>query len=262
MSRVGVLKFGGAALGTLDDFATRSELIAYRRAAFDRLIVVVSAMRNWTSELLRMAERVHDSPPRREQDMLVTVGERVTASLMAMALDRIGIRATSLTGSQSGIITDSGHTDAKIIDVRPTRVATLLEQGEVVVVAGFQGVSVNKEITSLGRGGSDTTAVALGVALEADHVEFYKDVAGVYRDDPKVVPDAAMVTNISHQGVLDQYQATGRCVIHPRALQLALHNSLSVAIKPFNQELGEGTWIGEAGRDLQGPRQPIYEASL
>jgi aspartate kinase len=194
-----VMKFGGASVATPEHFSRVAEIILSRRREFPRLAVVVSAMGDTTDQLEMLARQVNPSPPRREYDMLVSVGERISISLLAMALAAKDSEAVSFTGSQSGIITCSQHSNAAIVDVRPRRLLAALDEGKVVIVAGFQGVSVGGEITTLGRGGSDTTAVALGVALGADRVEFFKDVAGVYDKDPHQHDDAALLTSLSYE---------------------------------------------------------------
>ena len=179
------MKFGGASVATTASFAHIADLILEKKRVYRRVVVVVSAMGNTTDQLITLAKEVNVNPPKREYDMLVSVGERISISLLAMALAAKNHQAYSFTGSQSGIITCGRHTDARIIDVRPHRLIPVLESGSVAIVAGFQGVSMNGEITTLGRGGSDTSAVALGIALGAEKVLFFKDVGGVFEKDPK-----------------------------------------------------------------------------
>src|ERR1700733_7657312 len=167
-----IMKFGGAAVKTPESFSCLADLIIKRSQNYPRIAIVVSAMDGMTDQLIALARLVHPSPPSREYDMLVSTGERVSISLLAMALFAKGREAVSFTGSQSGIITSNQHSEARIIDVRPSRLLPCLEKNKYVIVAGFQGVSKEKEITTLGRGGSDTTAVALGIALKAEKVEF------------------------------------------------------------------------------------------
>ncbi len=244
-----ILKFGGAALASPDHIREVATLIAEKAASGDRIVVVVSAMRGMTDELTQLAHQISPCPPKREQDMLISVGERISMSLLAIAL---GEEAISLTGSQSGIITCESHTEALIVDVRPARILSALSQGKTVIVAGFQGVSREKEITTIGRGGSDTTAVALGVALRASHIEFYKDVNGVYSADPKHDPEATLRSALSFD------EALHLGAIHPRAISLASKNRLPLHVISMSKEdrsTCPGTVIGEGGE--QG--EPIYE---
>ncbi|MCB1110493.1 MAG: aspartate kinase [Chlamydiia bacterium] len=209
--KVIVMKFGGASLETPKHFINVADLIAAKK---EPVVVVVSAMGEMTDELTHLAHQVAQQPSRRELDMLISVGERISMSLLAMALEERGVPAISLTGSQSGIITCSHHNDALIEEVRPVRIYQHLSEGKVVIVAGFQGVSREKEVTTLGRGGSDTSAVALAVALHAEKVEFYKDVKGVYAQDPKKSPQAELYQELSFEQAL----ALGDSVIHKRSI--------------------------------------------
>ncbi|MCB9694195.1 MAG: aspartate kinase [Alphaproteobacteria bacterium] len=188
--KIVVQKYGGSSVSDLDKIHGVAERIAATVADGTRVVVVVSAMGDTTNELIALARQVSASPDRRELDMLISVGERISMALVAMALRGRGLPAISLTGSQSGIVTDTHHADARVLEVRPDRVRQHLERGEIVVVAGFQGVSLDREVTTLGRGGSDTTAVVLAAALGADHCEICSDVDGVFSADPRVVPDA------------------------------------------------------------------------
>ncbi len=236
------MKFGGASVASPEQFAQIAAIILKRSEEYARIAVVVSAMGNTTDQLLELARKVHANPPRREQDMLVSVGERISISLLAMALSLVGKEAISFTGSQSGIITSSVHTDAKIVDVRPRRILAELSQGKVVIVAGFQGVSKEGEITTLGRGGSDTSAVALAVALKADKVEFYKDVDGVCDEDPKKNPEALVFDQLSYEEAL-AIVAQGAKILHSRCIRLAAKNGLPLHVLSFKTLKG-GTRIG------------------
>jgi aspartate kinase len=225
-----VMKFGGAAVASTEQFGQIAEIILDRKRQA-RIVVVVSAMGDTTDQLFALARAVHPEPPLREQDMLVSVGERISIALLAMALHLKGEEAISFTGSQSGIITSSLHAEARIIDVRPHRLIKELEKNKVVIVAGFQGVSQLGEITTLGRGGSDTSAVALGVALDAK-VEFYKDVAGIYAEDPKKNPKASFFSSLTYDQALAIVQeSTG--VLHPRSIKLARQNGLKLHVRSF-----------------------------
>ncbi len=227
-----ILKFGGASVATPAHFSNIANIVLARRQHYPHIGVVVSAMGNTTDQLIALAKEVHPNPPRREYDMLVSVGERISISLLAMALAAHGHEAVSFTGSQSGIITCNRHTDAKIMDVRPYRLIPHLEAGRIVIVAGFQGVSKSGEITTLGRGGSDTSAVALGIALKAEIVEFYKDVEGIYSEDPKMNPEAALQDELSYDEAL-AITTAGAKVLHPRSIQLAKRNGIPLCVRSF-----------------------------
>ncbi|MEZ4317960.1 MAG: aspartate kinase [Myxococcota bacterium] len=188
--RVVVQKYGGSSVSDLDKIRAVADRIARTAAGGVGVVVVVSAMGNTTNELIALATELSSEPDRRELDMLISVGERISMALVAMALRDRGVDAVSLTGSQSGIITDDSHADARVVEVRPARVQQCLEAGQVVIVAGFQGVSRSREVTTLGRGGSDTTAVVLAAALGAEHCEICSDVDGVFSADPRLVLSA------------------------------------------------------------------------
>ena len=187
-----VMKFGGASVASPEHFSRIASLIISRLKDYSRIIIVVSAMKGATDKLIDLAKEVHPNPPEREFDMLVSVGERISIALLAMALAKQNQEAISFTGSQSGIVTCERHTDARIIEVRPHRLLEPLDKGKIVIVAGFQGVSRSGNITTLGRNGSDTTAVALAAAFKAD-VELYKDEGGIYTEDPKINPQAKLL---------------------------------------------------------------------
>lgn len=204
--RIVVQKYGGSSVADLDRIRRVADRIAATRADGTGVVVVVSAMGNTTDQLLGLARGVSAKPDRRELDMLVSVGERITMALVAMCLRERGVDAISLTGSQSGIITDEAHADARVVEVRPDRVRSAVEAGQVVIVAGFQGVSRQREVTTLGRGGSDTTAVVLAAALQADWCEICSDVDGVWSADPRVVPEALQLAELS----LDEALALAR----------------------------------------------------
>lgn len=238
-----IMKFGGASVQTPESFARLADLIIERSYLYPRIAIVVSAMGGMTDYLISLSKQVHPTPPKREYDMLVSVGERISISLLAMALALKKKEAVSFTGSQSGIITCAEHSEAKIIDVRPARLITALEENKIVIVAGFQGVSIHKEITTLGRGGSDTTAVALGVALGAEKVEFYKDVAGIFNEDPKKNSQAIQYETLDYPEAIEIIEKTGGKVLHPRAIRLAQKNTLPLHVLSFVKGVGEGTCI-------------------
>lgn len=253
-----IMKFGGASVATPAHFSHIANLIVERKKEYNRIAIVVSAMGNTTDQLISLAKEVHDDPPRREYDMLVTVGERISIALLAMALAKKNQDAISFTGSQSGIITSNDHGDARIVDVRPHRLLPILDAGKIVIVAGFQGVSRAGEITTLGRGGSDTTAVALGVALKAEKVEFFKDVPGIFVEDPKKNPHCAMYSQMNYDEAL-QVTLDGAKVLHSRCILLARKNNLFLHVRSFNRdhEGGEGTLIGALQQSQQ--MLPCYE---
>jgi aspartate kinase len=188
---------------------------------------VVSAMGKTTNQLVKMARSISAKPPRREMDMLLSTGERVTMSLLCMALNELGVPSVSLTGSQCGIITNHRHNDAQVIEVRPFRVQDELAEGRVVVVGGFQGVSYKRDITTLGRGGSDTTAVALAAAIDAERCEIYSDVDGVYSADPSTVADARHLKEVSYP-VMQEMSAAGAKVLNAQAVQFAKEKQIAI----------------------------------
>lgn len=255
-----VMKFGGASLIDCGCFANIAEIILRRMQEYSRIAVVVSAMGDTTNQLIELAKKVHPDPPRREYDMLLTVGERVSISLLAMALSLKNQEAFSFTGSQSGIITCSRHADARVIDVRPHRLLPYLLNGNIIIVAGFQGVSLDGKITTLGRGGGDISAVALGVALGAEVVEFYKDVPGIFSGDPKLNPSAQHFLELSYDSALKIVE-NGAKVLHPRSIKLAKNNRLPLHVRSFMSSLDEnshGTFIFD--QSIIKPSQPQFEA--
>lgn len=247
-----VMKFGGASVATVEQFSQIADIIISRLDFYRHLVIVVSAMGETTNQLIDLAKQVHPEPPQREYDMLISTGERISMSLLAMALCRKNQKAISFTGSQSGIITCSRHTEARIIDVRPHRLIECLQSGKIGIVAGFQGVSREKEITTLGRGGSDTSAVALGLALGVQKVEFFKDVPGVFNKDPKYDLSAVQYHHLTYDEALRVVKGGAR-ILHPRAIQLAAKNGLTLHVRSFKSsyEDNEGTLI----EDLNHPRQ-------
>ena len=215
-----VQKYGGSSVADVDRIKKVADRVAAAKAAGKDVVVVVSAMGDTTDELLALARQVTDSPARRELDMLLTAGERISMALLSMALNARDVPAVSFTGSQSGIITNDAHANARIVEVRPFRVQDELERGKVVIVAGYQGVSYKREVTTLGRGGSDTTAVALAAALDAEACEIYSDVDGVYSADPRVVPDAARLAELSYEEMQELAEA-GAKVLNAQAVEFA-----------------------------------------
>ena len=225
-----VQKYGGTSVGTPDRIHSVADRIVRSRRAGTDLVIVVSAMGDTTDDLLDLANRVSDRSHPRELDMLLTAGERISMALLAMAVSDRGLEAVSFTGSQSGIVTDTSHTRAKIIEVKADRIREELKRGRVVIVAGFQGVSRDREVTTLGRGGSDTTAVALAAALGAQECEIYTDVEGVYTADPRVVPDARKLAELSYDEMLE-LASLGAKVLHNRSVEIARRFRVPVHVR-------------------------------
>ena len=215
-----VQKYGGSSVADVGKLQRVAEKVVESRRAGNDVVVVVSAMGKTTDELLALAHQVDPSPPRRELDMLVSTGERVSMALLSMAIQKHGVDAISFTGSQSGIITNDRHFDARIIEVRPHRVEDELARGKVVIIAGFQGMSYKREITTLGRGGSDTTALAMAAALGAEHAEIYSDVDGVYSADPRRVDGARHLPELTYDEMQAMAEA-GAKVLHAQAVEAA-----------------------------------------
>ncbi len=237
-----VQKYGGVTLADATKVRSVAERIAQQISKGHQIVAVVSAMGSTTNELIALAHQVSSRPTLREMDMLLTTGERISMSLVSMALHQLGIKATSLTGSQAGILTDDSHSNAFIQDVRAIRVAEALGKGHVVVLAGFQGVSpVTKEITTLGRGGTDTTAIAMAAFLKADHCEILKEVPAVFSADPRVVANAKPIALLDYSEMAEM-TFWGAKVLHYRSVELALRHQVPIFVGPAHSE-GEGTWI-------------------
>jgi len=242
-----VQKYGGSSVADADGIKRVAQRIVSTRKAGDRVVVVVSAMGDSTDELIDLANQVSPLPPGRELDMLLTAGERISMALLAMAIANLGLEAQSFTGSQAGVITDSAHGKARIIDVTPGRISAALDSGAIPIVAGFQGVSqTSKDITTLGRGGSDTTAVALAAALNADVCEIYTDVDGVFTADPRIVAAARQIPRLSYEEMLEM-AACGAKVLHLRCVEYARRYDLPIHVRSsFSNKVG--TWVsGHAG---------------
>ncbi len=225
-----VKKFGGTSVGSIDRIRHVARQIALAKDPDDQIVIVVSAMGKTTDELFSLAYQISEHPSRRELDMLLTAGERITMSLLSLALHNEGLSSISFTGSQSGILTDGSHGNAKIQRVNAFRIQEELEKDKIVIVAGFQGVSMNKEVTTLGRGGSDTTAVALASYLKADSCEIYTDVDGVYTADPRIVREPVLLRTIDYDEML-ALSYNGSRVLHPRAVEFALKYRIPVEVK-------------------------------
>lgn len=246
-----VQKYGGTSVADPERMRAVAEHVSFTRRHGNDVVVVVSAMGKSTDNLIKLANDVSRTQPGREMDMLLTTGERISMALLCMALADIGVEAVSFTGSQVGIITDTVHTKAKILEVKGDRVREALSEGKVCVVAGFQGISTDKEITTLGRGGSDTTAVALAAALDADSCEIYTDVTGVFTADPRIVPQARKLTHVNFDEMLEMAGA-GSKVLALRSVEFARNHNVPLHVRSsFTWE--HGTWVTSQERSMEDP---------
>lgn len=238
-----VQKFGGTSVGSPEKILHIADRICVEKANGNDCVVVVSAMGKSTDQLISLAEGITDNPNKREMDMLLSTGEQVTISLLAMALEKKGYEAVSYTGWQAGIITEKVHGDARILEIDAKRIRTQLDNGKIVIVAGFQGKTADGEITTLGRGGSDTTAVALAAALQADKCNIYTDVTGVYTTDPRYVKEARKLSEVSYDEMLELANL-GAGVLHPRAVEFAKNYQVTLEVRS-STALEKGTMIKE-----------------
>ncbi len=244
-----VQKYGGTSVGTPERMRAVAERIVSAADAGNRVVAVVSAMGDLTDELVDLAFRLDPEPPEREMDMLLATGEQVSIALLAMAVHAAGRRAISFTGPQVGIVTDHGHTNAKILEVRADRVRAALEDGQIVIVAGFQGMTPDGQITTLGRGGSDTTAVAIAAGIGADLCEIYTDVDGVYTADPRVVPEARKIAEIAYEPMLE-LAASGAGVLNLRAVEFARNHGVVIHCRSSFTG-AQGTIVREADETME-----------
>ncbi len=244
-----VQKFGGSSVGAAERIKAVARRVVETKIEGYDMVVVVSAMGDTTDELLRMASQITPLPPLRELDMLLTAGERISMALLAMAIHSLGHDAVSFTGSQAGIITSSEHGRAKIIDVKTARIQEAVDQGKVVIVAGFQGVSTTADVTTLGRGGSDTTAVALAAALGAEVCEIYTDVDGVYTADPRIVSNARVLHAVSYEEMLEM-AASGARVLQLRSVEYARNHTVLLRVRS-SFTATPGTWIREEDERME-----------
>jgi aspartate kinase len=236
-----VMKFGGSSVADADKIKHVARRVAEAREAGDDVLAVVSARGKTTDGLVALAREISDRPDPREMDMLLSTGERISCALVAMALHDLGHGARSFTGSQAGILTDDSHTKAKILEIRAERLRQALDEGHIVLVAGFQGMSSDRNVTTLGRGGSDTTAVALATALDAEVCEIYTDVTGVFTADPRIEPGARKLSLVSHEEMLEM-AAMGSKVLALRSVEVARRHDIPLHVRSsFLPE--EGTWI-------------------
>jgi len=241
-----VMKFGGTSVGDTDKLKRVAARLVAAHEEGAKVVAVLSAMGHTTDELIRLAHEVSPEPHPREYDMLVSTGERISNALCAMAIHDLGHEAVSFTGSQAGIVTDASHTKAKIVEVRATRIHDALAENRIVLVAGFQGVSSSThDVTTFGRGGSDTTAVALAAALGADACEIFTDVPGVFTADPRIVPDALKLDTVSYEEMLEM-SASGAKVMALRSIEIARSYGVRLRVRSTFVD-GAGTWIGEEG---------------
>jgi len=242
-----VQKYGGSSVADAESIKRVARRIVETKKAGNSVFVVVSAMGDTTDELIDLANQVSPLPPARELDMLLTAGERISMAVLAMAIQNLGHEARSFTGSQAGVITDAEHGRAKIIDVTPGRIQAAIEQDAIAIVAGFQGVSqTTKDITTLGRGGSDTTAVALAVALRADVCEIYSDVDGIFTADPRIEPHARKIPRISYEETLEM-AAQGAKILHLRCVEYARRYGMPIHVRSSFSEKN-GTWVTSADK--------------
>jgi aspartate kinase len=256
-----VQKYGGSSVADPEKIKKIALLISkVKKEGYD-VAVVVSAMGKTTDSLIELAKQVSNEPPKREMDMLLSTGERITMSILCMALNSLGIDSVSLTGSQAGIITNDRHNDARVIEMRPFRVLDELEKGKVVVVGGFQGVSYRRDITTLGRGGSDTTAVALAAGLNAERCEIYSDVDGVYSADPSIVKDAKHLPEISYEQMQEMSEA-GAKVLNAQAVQFAKEAQIAIYARSTFQQ-GRETIVRKFPAGLsKGVKAVVYENDI
>ena len=251
-----VQKFGGSSVADAEGMKRVAARIVATKKAGNDVVVVVSAMGDTTDELIDLAKQITPMPTGRELDMLLTSGERISMALLAMAIGNLGHEARSFTGSQAGVITDSVHGKARIIDVTPGRIVDALKEGAIAIVAGFQGISQDtKDVTTLGRGGSDTTAVALAAALDADVCEIYTDVDGVFSADPRVVPAARKLKSITYEEMLE-LAASGAKVLHLRCVEYARRFDLPIHVRSSFSG-NEGTWVVKDRPEGDGMEQAI-----
>ncbi|HMX94310.1 MAG TPA: aspartate kinase [Elusimicrobiota bacterium] len=241
MSSIVVMKFGGSSVADADRIKNVAGRVAAKRKQGHRVVVVVSAPGDMTDDLIAMAEKITDSPSGREMDMLLSTGEQVSIALLSMAINERGVAAVSLTGPEAGIFADQDHTRARITAIRPKKIFEQLKKGKVVIVAGFQGLNPNEDIATLGRGGSDLTAVALAAALKADVCEIYTDVKGVYTTDPRVEPEAQKIDRISYDEMLELAGA-GAQVMQARSIEVGKKYGVDIHVRSTFSE-DEGTLI-------------------
>ena len=242
MSGIIVQKFGGTSVADTEKIKHVAEVVMAERSLGNDVVVVVSAMGHTTDHLVKLANEISETPPSRELDMLLSTGEGISIALLAMALETAGCKAVSMNAMQVGIITENIHSKARIVDIKTDKLKKHLQEGKVVVVAGFQGVTEDGEITTLGRGGSDTSAVALAAALGAERCDIYTDVEGVYTTDPRIVPNASRLEEVSYEEMLELARV-GANVLHPRAVETAKQFNVPLRVRSSFKLENKGTLI-------------------
>src|ERR1700684_3527462 len=252
------MKFGGTSVADAERLKRAAQRIVEKREAGDRVVAVLSARGKTTDELISMAEEVSSTPDPREMDMLLSTGERISCALCSMAINDLGHRAISLTGSQAGIVTDTSHTKARILDVRADRIKQALSEDLIVLVAGFQGVSTSRDVTTLARGGADTTAVAVAAAIGAEVCEIYTDVAGVFSADPRIVPDARKLTQVSFEEMLEM-SASGAGVLQLRSVEYARTHGVRIHCRSSFDDC-PGTVVVSEGEKMDRAERPLITA--
>src|SRR3954463_15073430 len=246
-----VMKFGGTSVADAERIKRAARRIVRAKEQGSSVVAVLSARGKTTDQLIEMAKEVSDHPDPREMDMLLSTGERQSCALAAMVLNDLGHRAISLTGSQAGIVTDTSHTKARILDVRADRIKAALAEGHIVLVAGFQGVSPSYHVTTLGRGGPDTTAVAVAAALGADVCEIYTDVPGVFSADPRIVPQARKLSHVSFEEMLEM-SASGAGVLQLRSVEYARNHGVRIHCRSSFED-GPGTFVLDEQETMERP---------
>jgi aspartate kinase len=244
-----VQKYGGSSVANVERIKAVAKRIVARKKKGDRLVVVVSALGDTTDDLIELAGQIAKNPDDREMDMLLSTGEQISVALLALAVQTLGFKATSLTGSQVGILTDAFHTKARIIDINTKRIKHALKAGHIVIVAGFQGCTENREITTLGRGGSDLTAVALAKALQASRCEIYTDVDGIFTTDPRIVPEARKIDQISYDEILE-LASLGAQVMHSRSVEVGKKFNVPIYVSN-SRNTKKGTLITKESKGME-----------
>jgi aspartate kinase len=252
------MKFGGTSVADAQRIKRAAERIVRRRQEGRRVVAVLSARGKTTDELIGLAEEISQAPDPREMDMLLSTGERISCALCAMAIHDLGERAISFTGSQAGIVTDASHTKAKILDVKAERIRAALDEDRIVLVAGFQGVSTNRDVTTLGRGGSDTTAVAVAAALGASECEIYTDVEGVFSADPRIVAEARKLEVVSFEEMLEM-AASGAGVLQLRSVEYARNHGVKIHCRSSFEDRS-GTVVVSEGESMDHVERPLITA--
>ncbi|MBS3908678.1 MAG: aspartate kinase [Actinobacteria bacterium] len=246
-----VQKFGGSSVADVEKIKNVAKRVVATKQAGSSVVVVVSALGDTTDELVELARQISVKPPEREMDMLLATGEQQSVALLAMAIYELGHEAISFTGYQVGIVTDDSHTKARIVDVKSERIMDALESGKICIVAGFQGVTIDNDITTLGRGGSDTTAVALAAGLNADKCEIYTDVEGVFTADPRIVPEASLVSEITYEEMLEM-ASSGAKVLQLRSVEYARNHNVVMQVRSSFAD-SAGTVVKEEDEGMERP---------